>query len=170
MDEHQTNGQPESEKRMPVHVPDDVAQNRDIAALGYVWILSVVVFFSKRHSPFVQFHAKQGMVLFVLSILVWLIPFVGKLLELIVLALCVLGFLSAAQGQWKDLPLVGPLARWDKKGVRESWRGITDAAVRMWHELTKLFRRGSDEPSGPVAPSPKPPVPSSPPSPPPPHS
>ena len=165
MDEPQTNGQPNSENATPVHVPDDVATNRDIAAFGYEWILSVVGSFSKRHSPFVQCHAKQGMVLFVASILVWLIPFVGKLLELIILALCVLGFLAAAQGQWKDLPLVGPLARGNMKGVRESWRSITDAIVRMWHELMKIFHKNPHPPAGPVAPAPKPPVPSSPPSP-----
>ena len=148
----------------PLSSVDDAQANRDIAALAYVWILSVVIYFSRKNSPFVRFHSKQGIVLFLLSILVWFIPFVGRILELVVLAFCALGFLSAAQGQWKELPLVGPLARGDKAGMRASWRTVTDAIVRMWHELMSLFHRSHAATPGPVAPKPGTPVPSAAPS------
>lgn len=86
--------------------PADVHANKDFAALSYVWALSLCVLLLKRHSPFAQFHARQGFVLFLASIVFWFIPFVGRILELAVLAFAVIGFLAAAQGQWKELPLV----------------------------------------------------------------
>jgi len=89
----------------------DVEENKDLAAFSYVWIMSVFVYISKRQSPFVAFHAKQGMVLFLFSILFWFIPGIWRFLELIVLGGAILGFLAAAQGQWKEVPIIGSLAR-----------------------------------------------------------
>ena len=147
---------------------DDAQENRDIAALSYVWILSVVVYFSKKESAFVRFHAKQGMVLFGLSIAVWFIPVLGRFLELVVLALAVLGFLAAAQGQWKELPLIGALARGDVQGTRRSWRDIIDGLLHGWKEVksdvmpkaSPPMTKTTQPPSSPapVAPAPASPV------------
>ena len=51
----------------------DVESNKVIAAVGYVWILCLVPLFLKRHSKFAQFHAKQGLVLFIVEVIGWLI-------------------------------------------------------------------------------------------------
>lgn len=146
---------------------EDAQQNRDIAALSYVWILSLVTYFAKRDSAYVRFHARQGIVLFILSILVWMIPYVGRLLEIGVLILAVLGFLNAAQGQWGELPLVGPLARRDVKGLRGSWKDLVDASVRVWARIraTKAASPSSPAPMQPTS-SVSPPPPSPPPPPP----
>jgi uncharacterized membrane protein len=89
----------------------DIERNKDVAAMSYLWILSVVVLYARRDSPFIQYHAKQGLWLFVLSIPVWLIPRVGQYLEFFVLAGMVIGFLNAAQGRYHDVPVVGALAK-----------------------------------------------------------
>ena len=102
--------------------------------MSYVWILSVFVFFWKKDSPFVRFHAKQGLVLFIASLVFWGIPFIGQLLELAVLALCAMGFMAAAQGQMKDLPIVGPAARGSWSEMRASWRSIVHTVSRLWHK------------------------------------
>lgn len=86
-------------------------ENKDLAAFSYVWIMSVFVYISKRQSPFIAFHARQGMVLFLLSIMAWFVPGLWRFLELLVLGGAILGFLAAAQGQWKEVPIIGPLAR-----------------------------------------------------------
>ena len=122
---------------------DDAQKNRDIAAVGYIWVLSVIVFFAKKESPFVRFHARQGIVLFILSIISWMIPLIGRYIELVILALGVLGFLAAAQGQWKELPLIGPLSRNDMVGVRRSWRELLDGFLRGWKEAKKGMTRES---------------------------
>lgn len=125
---------------LPQPPKDDVQENKDIAALGYVWILSVFVYFWKKDSPFVRFHAKQGIVLFILSILLWVVPVAGRFLELLVLALMVLGFLGAAQGQWKDLPIIGDIASGRWSHVRQSWKDIVQSIVSLWRRLMHFIR------------------------------
>lgn len=125
----------------PLHTPipdisdPDIVENKDIAALGYVWLLSVFVFLYKRDSAFVRHHARQGIVLCIASILFWSIPIVGRFLELPVLALMIMGFLNAAQGRYNPLPLVYALSHGDMRMLRQSWKVIVDAVVRMWRKL-----------------------------------
>lgn len=131
----------------------DVEENKDIAAFSYLWIMSVVVYFLKKDSPFVRFHSTQAMILFVASVVVWMIPIgiVAKALELVILAGMVMGFLNAAQGQRRDVPFVGPLSR-REKGFRETWREMTAALVRMYHRITAMFSKKKS----PTPPSPNP--------------
>lgn len=112
--------------------PKDVADNKDLAALGYVWVLSLVVLFAKRGSPFAQYHARQGAALFVLSLVVWAMPFVGRLAEVLVLAMCIVGFLHAAQGEWREVPIVGPLSRGSVGDLRDSWKDVVSAVTGLW--------------------------------------
>src|SRR3990167_9897565 len=90
---------------------EDIEKNKDVAAISYLWILSVVVLYARRDSPFVQYHAKQGLWLFLISIPVWIIPGIGHYLEFIVLAGMIIGFLNAAQGKFHDVPVVGQFAK-----------------------------------------------------------
>ncbi len=115
--------------------PKDVAENKDLAALSYVWILCLVVLFMKRSSQFAQYHAKQGAVLFGLSLVVWAVPFIGKLAEVLILALSLLGFMHAAQGEWKELPVIGPLARGSWNDLRHSWRDVVAAVASLWSRV-----------------------------------
>jgi len=89
----------------------DIEKNKDVAAMSYVWILSVVVLYARKDSPFVQHHAKQGIWLFVISIPLWFVPVVGQYFEFFVLAGAIIGFLNAAQGKYHDVPVVGQLAK-----------------------------------------------------------
>ncbi len=89
----------------------DIEKNKDVAAMSYLWIISIIVLYARRDSPFVQYHAKQGLWLFVLSIPLWLIPGIGRYLEFFILAGMIIGFLNAAQGKMHDVPVVGQLAK-----------------------------------------------------------
>lgn len=104
--------------------------SHDLAALSYVWILSLVVYITRRDSPFVRFHAKQGMLLFFLSIPAWFVPYAGKPLELMILGLGIYGFLGAAKGEWRDLPLLGPLTRADVRMIPRSFSAFF-ASMRL---------------------------------------
>lgn len=81
-----------------------------MAALSYIWILSVVMLLVKKDDPFVVFHAKQGVVIFVASIIFMFIPVVGWMLNLVVLAAEVAGFIKAYSGEKFRLPVIGDLA------------------------------------------------------------
>jgi uncharacterized membrane protein len=164
MDTNQTpppNTGPETPPVMRV-ATNDVGDNKDLAALSYAWVLSVFLYFWKKDSPFVHFHAKQGMVLFGASVIFWVIPFVNRVLELLVLAFCVFGFLAAAQGQWKDLPIVGDIASGRWSHVRQSWQDIVASIVRLWR---RMRHSGKNAPTIIVTPPPsqntEPPPPSS---------
>lgn len=81
-----------------------------LAALSYLWILSVVIFLVKRDSPFVQFHAKQGLVLWIASIVFWFIPVLGWILNGVVIVFVIVGFVQALNGaEWK-MPGISTLA------------------------------------------------------------
>jgi fumarate reductase subunit D len=124
-----------------VHDLSDVAANKDMAALSYVWVLSVIVYIAKRQSSFVRFHAKQGMVLFALSLLCWRIPVVGRLLELLILAFCVFGFIAAAQGQWKKLPLIYSISVGKWSELRSGWKDLVQSAVALWRNTPFAGKR-----------------------------
>lgn len=92
----------------------DIEDNKILAAVGYVWILCLVPLFLKRNSRFAQFHAKQGLVLFIIEIVGWLIfwiPLIGWLLFVVVIIFAVMGISSALQGRWWEMPILGKYAR-----------------------------------------------------------
>lgn len=96
----------------------DVEENRLAAALGWVWVLSFIVLLVKRESPFVQFHARQGTVLFLASLLLWVALGVfgrsawvfRELLKLGTFVLITIGFVQALRGKHWALPVLGSLA------------------------------------------------------------
>jgi len=56
----------------------DIEENKVAAALSYVWILCLVPLFLKKNSKFCQFHAKQGLLLFIVEVIgmvIFPIPF-----------------------------------------------------------------------------------------------
>lgn len=80
------------------------------AALSYLWILSIVMLILKKDDEFVRFHAKQGTVIFVASIILWFIPIIGWLMQIAVLVGVVIGFLKAYSGERFKMPVIGDLA------------------------------------------------------------
>jgi uncharacterized membrane protein len=81
-------------------------QRNLIAALGYVWILSIVILLLKKGDPFITQHAKNGAALFVIS-WIWFIPFLGWIVGVTVFLFEVYGFVMAFTGKPWKLPLIG---------------------------------------------------------------
>lgn len=148
---------PQANTQTPSMLPkeEDARVNRDIAALSYVWVLSVFIFFIRKDSEFARFHAKQAMILFALSVVVWFIPYLGKLLELIILAGAALGFLAAAHGEWKDVPLVGPFSRGEAT-LRDTWKQLLALLLQGWRNVRSMIKEKKKFSSQPLAQSQKP--------------
>lgn len=98
----------------------DTEENKIWGVLAYIWILSVVVYITKKNSPFALYHAKQGLVIFVLSVinsvLNWIIPgslwyVISMLISIALLVLAIMGIVYALGGQKKEIPLIGQLAK-----------------------------------------------------------
>ncbi|HLD81940.1 MAG TPA: hypothetical protein VJA22_01890 [Patescibacteria group bacterium] len=91
----------------------DIDSNRIVAAISYLWILFLIPLFLKRKSKFAQFHARQGLVLFLLEVvgtfLFW-IPLLGPLLFLALCVAAIGGFLMALSGKAYPLPVISGIA------------------------------------------------------------
>ncbi len=86
---------------------------RIAAALGYVFLLFFIPL-SRKDSPFCQFHARQGIALFlawcVVSFFIW-IPLVGGLAWILMLVLNIVLFVRALNGEEWEMPYLGKYAK-----------------------------------------------------------
>jgi len=95
----------------------DVEQNKVMAIVGYVIpILFFIPMLAEKKSPFGMFHAKQQLNLLLAGIVVnivgTVIPFLGWFLilpigSIAVIVLAIMGIISAAKGEMKQLPIIG---------------------------------------------------------------
>jgi uncharacterized membrane protein len=85
-------------------------------------IIAYIVFFiplllGAKDDPFVKYHVKQGMVLFVTWMVAWflgILPIMGgtlgMILSLISFVLMIIGIIGASRGEEKPLPVIGKYA------------------------------------------------------------
>ncbi|MFA6214941.1 MAG: hypothetical protein WC768_00045 [Patescibacteria group bacterium] len=81
------------------------------AAVGYLWILSLVALAARKDNEFVKFHASQGALLFVISVVFCFIPVLGWFLNVLVGVAAIVGIIKALQGEKWELPVVGVWAK-----------------------------------------------------------
>lgn len=106
--------------------PQDVEKNKVMAILAYLGILFLVPLLAAKDSPFARFHANQGILLFIVEAAWWLIMLILSIVIVLILpslagiisiislvgyigigVLVILGIINAAQGQMKELPVIG---------------------------------------------------------------
>lgn len=92
----------------------DIEDNKMIAALSYVWILFLIPLLGKRDSRFAQFHAKQGMVLFIIDViggLLFWFPVIGQLLLFALIIVSIIGIIKALNGERWEIPYIYDLSK-----------------------------------------------------------
>lgn len=100
--------------------PDDIQRTRYLAWLSYLGILFLIPMLVYKGSPYTKFHVNQGIVFFILCIIVRvsldilsIIPVVNWfswilfLLYIPLLILMITGIVNAFQGRAKRLPVIG---------------------------------------------------------------
>ncbi len=102
---------PREKKVLSAMEKKDAENNKHSAALSYVWILFLIPLLTKKDSKFCQFHAKQGLVLFIISLVSWF-PFFGQIIGLAVLIVSVIGILKVLAGEYWEVPYIND---WSKK-------------------------------------------------------
>jgi len=96
----------------------DIEENKIIAAIGYLGVLCLIPLLGKKDSAFCQFHGKQGLVLFVVWLVLSMInilPILGQLIwvlgSIVLLVLVILGMVHALNGEEWELPALGKYAK-----------------------------------------------------------
>src|SRR5262245_17431422 len=100
-------------------------QNTLMGALSYLGPLVLIPFLVAKDDPFVKFHVKQGLVLLIIEVALWVLSsyfwmlfyqfwMIYQLLNLGILVLTVIGIMNVTQKKEKPLPLVGSLASYFK--------------------------------------------------------
>ncbi|HTW96133.1 MAG TPA: hypothetical protein VMD74_00545 [Candidatus Methylomirabilis sp.] len=87
----------------------DAQENKYTALFSYIYILFLIPLLAKRDSKFCQFHAKQGLVLFVIdivaSLFMW-IPAIGQLLMLALAIISIIGIIKVLNGEYWKIPYI----------------------------------------------------------------
>jgi uncharacterized membrane protein len=102
--------QPQTQNSTP-----SVDNTQLMSILAYIGILVLIPLLTSKENPTVRFHTRQGLVLFVIEIVVW---FVGgplwifaSIINLAVIVLSIIGIVNVIQKKEGELPIVGSLAK-----------------------------------------------------------
>ena len=98
--------------------PQGQKKNTGMAILAYI-IFFIPLLTDSKKDPFVKYHVKQGLLLFIgwvaiaiiSSFLPWYLMLIVRLLNLALFILMIIGIISASKGEQKPLPLIGQFAK-----------------------------------------------------------
>lgn len=92
----------------------DIEDNKLVAALAY--IVFFIPLLAAKDSKFAKEHAKQGLVLLIVSVIIWIagmvIPvigwfIIGPLGSLLVLVIALVAIIKTLQGEFWEIPVIG---------------------------------------------------------------
>ncbi len=92
----------------------DVEANKLIAAVSYLGALVIIPLLLKKDSPYVQFHAKQGITFVILWCVGWVLfwfPIIGWLAAAIVFVFNVIAFFKALSGERWEAPVISDITK-----------------------------------------------------------
>ncbi len=85
--------------------------------MSYLGFLVLVSWAMGKHDDFVKFHVKQGLVIFCIEIVMWILSasfwplwMLWNLINLATLVLSIIGIINVVHKQQKPLPVIGHLA------------------------------------------------------------
>jgi len=95
-----------------------VEEGKIWAFIGYWWILFLVPLLAKKDNKFALFHGKQGMVLFVFEVIIWILSYIpvigwfiiGPIGSIICIILAIVGMVKSLQGKYWKMPVLGDIA------------------------------------------------------------
>jgi uncharacterized membrane protein len=95
---------------------DVILEGKIWALMGYLWILCLIPLIMKKDNEFSLFHARQGLFLFVSSVIcsgLTCLPFIrliGVLGNLVIFVLSIIGIIYVLRGIYWKIPLIGEYA------------------------------------------------------------
>ncbi len=99
------------------HAPNP--QNKTLmGVLAYLGILIIIPFLMAKDDPFVKFHIKQGLLLVIVEVAIWVLGSamwqlwtILSLVNLAAIVFSIIGIVNVVQGNQKELPLIGSLSK-----------------------------------------------------------
>lgn len=95
----------------------DAKDEKIFAMLGYLWILCFIPLIYRRNNKFAVFHARQGLIIFIISLIIFVlraIPMIGPLIGLLgfisIGLLVITGIIQALLGNYWRIPVIGDYA------------------------------------------------------------
>jgi uncharacterized membrane protein len=108
----------ENETQTPNQPPQNIDDDKLIAAIGYLGILCLIPLLAKKDSAYAQHHGKQGLVLliaWVILMFINIIPILGQILWMLgaicLIALLIMGVINALNGNMWEMPVLGKYAK-----------------------------------------------------------
>jgi uncharacterized membrane protein len=97
----------------------EAGQNRTLfGVLAYLGPLVIISLLVAKNDSFVKFHIKQGLVLFVIEIIVWILSSIGwqlwmlwYLINLGTLVFSIIGIVNVVQNKQQELPFIGQFSK-----------------------------------------------------------
>lgn len=102
----------------------EIEDGKCLAILSYVSILALIPYLTEKKNKYVMYHAKQGMNLFIIEVIVGALspllclilfliaPLVGLILSIIgfaLLILSIIGIINVCNGEAKELPIINKI-------------------------------------------------------------
>ena len=95
-------------------------QSKLVAILSYItligWVIALILNMQKK-TELGSFHIRQALLIMIAGIILWWIPVVGWLLNIVVFIFWIMGLVYAIQGQKKEVPVIGKYAQQWFKGL-----------------------------------------------------
>jgi uncharacterized membrane protein len=92
--------------------------NMVMSIFSYLGPLVIISYLTSKDNPSVKFHIKQGLAVFGLEVIVWILGSMSysfwmiiNILNLATLVLSILGIVNVVQGKEKELPIIGKFAQ-----------------------------------------------------------
>lgn len=115
-------GQQQYQQPQPPQQPQqNGGENKALGAICYIPVVGLIMYFVKKDDAFVTFHAKQGSVLTIIWIALWILTsvmwwifwplyWIVSIIELVIGIMALIGLIKAAMGQMWKMPLIGDWA------------------------------------------------------------
>lgn len=118
----------------------DIEQHKYAAWLAYFWLGSLYIYIAFwGKSPYLMFHARQGLCLALLFTFFWVLPLINIPLGFLCMILGCYGIAQAHAGQYSPLPLIGTFIAQSKNLM-----GIEQLVFRSL-EITKGVQKARAE-------------------------
>jgi len=98
-------------------IPDYIKEGAGFAALSYAFFMCFFMLNYRKDNPFIHYHAKQALVIFILEVIfailtsVSIVGFFAKLILLVLFIFSAVGVFSSLFGKYVNFPIVGDIAK-----------------------------------------------------------